>query len=945
MLAVIAASALIQSGSTRIETPDYVYSTSGDGVLEWIDRRTGAALDLGKTPEIEIETGDRPESPVKMVLKPTSPLHYESVDGRLSAEVRLVADDKWPILHKFVRIANTGSSPIRLLNLVLGRIPIGTHKTEGGERGFPLYIDGQFVLSLAHPAGFAHVEGKDVVLRQYPGVTLQPGNRFASMEAVYGVAPKNGARKLFVDYVKSRMIRVRRHHRPYAILESFGGQPEGNFKEDFIEGVSASYLLRNLDDVADAELTNRVQFDYYSIEFWNDRAGDLTQFNPKNFPNGFTPVKQKISSEGMKPGLWIDSGGVAPWSIDLNPATRPSYTIRPGVGSFCRASEPIASMYRDAFRTQILTNNVGLLKFDNLAGECVNPAHNHLPGPLYSTEAIYNSVIRFLADIHSTDPSVLVMLYWGYRSPWWLEYGDTYFECGDHIEAASPAQYPTPYARDAVTQRLDQAQLKITDTPWLGKDSLGIWLSDWTWNSGIGKSRWQEGLVMDLARGSLLLQLWTDTDFLTPPERSQLATFIDLLKANPDCFENSRFFLGDPNRAGPYGYCCSNGKRAFLAIDNAGLKDAAFPLEDWRKYGLKNGAYDVYRWYPEPAKLTGSAMAFRPYEVALIEIVPAGSKPSLGRQFEIDDSRGRFAEASRKLPVAINVGGHRQEGGSEWTDLKPASAKSSGGAALAVRHDRSIVASGANPDRDVYTVTAEVGSSAITGLMIEALPDSALPANGPGRAVDGNFAITDVTVESAAKNSPQSWERSRIASVEADFSQTTFGGWPAGAMADEDPKSGWSIHPRVGQAHAAVLRFDHPIRYPQGGILHVRITNGEKGHSLGRFRLSITKTAESGLPPDYRPGPIRIGATLPPTATGGLLLLVGGSPDDALKATAEGQSVDLTSVWAKRSSWPCPWTAWRAEIGPSNKPRPLAIELAQQGARVNAKFNVYFLPK
>lgn len=80
------------------------------------------------------------------------------------------------------------------------------------------------------------------------------------------------------------------------------------------------------------------------------------------------------------------------------------------------------------------------------------------------------------------------MLYWGYRSPWWLQYGDTYFESGAHIEAASPTESLAPYARDSVTHRLDQAQSHILDTPWLGKDSLGIWLSDWSWNSGIGKS-------------------------------------------------------------------------------------------------------------------------------------------------------------------------------------------------------------------------------------------------------------------------------------------------------------------------------------------------------------------------------------------------------------------------------------------------------------------------
>ena len=51
-----------------------------------------------------------------------------------------------------------------------------------------------------------------------------------------------------------------------------------------------------------------------------------------------------------------------------------------------------------------------------------------------------------------------MILYWGYRSPWWLPHADMYFESGEPIEAASPAEFPAPYARDSVTQRLDQAQ-------------------------------------------------------------------------------------------------------------------------------------------------------------------------------------------------------------------------------------------------------------------------------------------------------------------------------------------------------------------------------------------------------------------------------------------------------------------------------------------------------
>ncbi len=48
---------------------------------------------------------------------------------------------------------------------------------------------------------------------------------------------------------------------------------------------------------------------------------------------------------------------------------------------------------------------------------------------------------------------------------------------------------------------------------------------------------------MDICRGSLLLQPWSDPDWLTPEEHSQMADFIALLRQRSDCFVNSRFVV------------------------------------------------------------------------------------------------------------------------------------------------------------------------------------------------------------------------------------------------------------------------------------------------------------------------------------------------------------------------------------------------------------------
>ena len=97
------------------------------------------------------------------------------------------------------------------------------------------------------------------------------------------------------------------------------------------------------------------------------------------------------------------------------------------------------------------------------------------------------------------------MLYWKYQSPWWLEHADTLFDAGTRIgQRASRVAYCAPRAPRAGSIR---RAVKVSALGW---DPLGVWLSDWDWNSRIGKEAWQEGVVMDLCRGHLLAQLWSD---------------------------------------------------------------------------------------------------------------------------------------------------------------------------------------------------------------------------------------------------------------------------------------------------------------------------------------------------------------------------------------------------------------------------------------------------
>jgi hypothetical protein len=82
-----------------------------------------------------------------------------------------------------------------------------------------------------------------------------------------------------------------------------------------------------------------------------------------------------------------------------------------------------------------------------------------------------------------------------------------------------------------------------------------------------------------------------------------------------------------------------------------------------------------------------------------------------------------------------------------WTALTPSRATSTNGTTLTVLSDGSVLASGLSPAQDVYFLEFETSLTLITGFRIEVLPDNSLPGNGPGRAINGNFLLTEFSAE------------------------------------------------------------------------------------------------------------------------------------------------------------------------------------------------------
>lgn len=183
--------------------------------------------------------------------------------------------------------------------------------------------------------------------------------------------------------------------------------------------------------------------------------------------------------------------------------------------------------------------------------------------------------------------------------------------------------------------------------------------------------------------------------------------------------------------------------------------------------------------------------------------------------------------------------------GAEWSPLALTEGQAKGGSTLKQREDGVIEVGGPTPNRNTYTLRLRSKlAQPVSGLRLEALPGDALPNKGPGRAGNGNFLLSRLSIKANGK------PVTVTASV-ADFEQRDF---PIKGVFDENPDSGWGISPQFGKRHEAVFTFQSPLSADSLEIVLEHEGRYDQ-HALGAFRLSVTSESnpvELFVPEDLR---------------------------------------------------------------------------------------------
>ncbi|MFL2942277.1 MAG: DUF1549 domain-containing protein [Limisphaerales bacterium] len=203
-------------------------------------------------------------------------------------------------------------------------------------------------------------------------------------------------------------------------------------------------------------------------------------------------------------------------------------------------------------------------------------------------------------------------------------------------------------------------------------------------------------------------------------------------------------------------------------------------------------------------------------------------------KFEKDELPRRFAVWAKNPPKnALQK--------QDWMILDHLQPKSLDGATFTKKADGSFLVGGKNPANDRWVLTVELQTMGLNAIRIEALTDKSMPRNGPGRAGNGNFALSDIRVFAANKKGGQRVPV-KLINPKATHQQNTAGLSVASSIDGDKRKSGWAVDfGGIGKEQAAVFEFAAPVGFEGGTILTVEMDFFvNTSHTIGRPRLAVT---------------------------------------------------------------------------------------------------------
>ena len=185
----------------------------------------------------------------------------------------------------------------------------------------------------------------------------------------------------------------------------------------------------------------------------------------------------------------------------------------------------------------------------------------------------------------------------------------------------------------------------------------------------------------------------------------------------------------------------------------------------------------------------------------------------------------------------------------QWQVLDPLSftATDSKETELVKQEDGSLLARGDNPAHNNYKVEVRSSLAGITAFRIEALKDPTLPNSGPGRAAQGEFGLTEVSIEVPPGEGDK---EPRKLEIDSAVALQELDGFEVSRAVDREELTGWSPGGLDGPNHnrQIIVILKEDAGSPSGTTFNFKLEQRLGDHrTMGRFRLSATTAPRPSL--------------------------------------------------------------------------------------------------
>ncbi len=498
---------------------------------------------------------------------------------------------------------------IRLIDLKLERPWIA-----GDTDGSPLVSGADFF-------GFEHPMAQTLVLDGHATAWLKrllPLRAGVAVDysAVLGVAPAGQLRRGFQAYLENERATPFRTFLHYNSWYDIG----------YFTPYTQNEALKVIHAFGEKLVRQRgVKMDSFLFDDGWDTPHQLWQFS-KDFPQGFTPVREAAAQYGAEPGVWLSPWGGygAPREERLNTARAAGYEV--DAQGLALSGKKYFPLFHDTTVDLLRKYGINQFKLDGTGSP-----DKVTPGSDFDSD--FAAAIALIDDLRAIKPDLFINLTTGtWPSPFWLRTADSIWRGGeDHKFAGvgSNRQRWITY-RDADTYGgiVRQGALFPLNSLMLhgmiyARKAKGL-------NSDPGND-FPDEVHSYFASGTGLQEMYISPELLSEQNWDTLARAAQWARSNALTLRDSHWIGGDPARLAVYGWASWSPGHAIVTLRNPSDHPQQFTLELGQVLELPQGETGV--WTARPAFGVGQRRTLRsggqqtvllqPFEVLVWELLPA----------------------------------------------------------------------------------------------------------------------------------------------------------------------------------------------------------------------------------------------------------------------------------------------------------------------------------